>query len=744
VQAVYPLQSTVGTFLVAITTGGQIWWVKAPAENDPYTAANGVLWSQLTGTNAVNKGWRSNEGAAANVPNIPIPTNADYRFITGLPFQIYQYSKQPSTVAGEADELNKDELEDTVNEDGVANPSPSPRSVVSGVLIHSRRYYTSGNISTPDINQTAVIAYVNPNGNSGAGTVQAATFPNIRRWPLYVASGSGVGADYDPVEPATVGSGLAFAKREFIQRYPYNQLTETITTRERTAGTATLTFSSNHDFKTGDKVKVDSSASAFDGIVTITDVPAANQIEYANAGADVGATATTGTVVLEYGFPKPAMIFHPYTWLDANKTLLPGQGIIPRGNVGTMFGNLLLIGDIEWRSDSSMTALSDTRINAPAIAPVAPLGSQYSSYGLRDGNTEPHRGSFYYSEDDIDKFDPRSVIRASGTDTRIAGMHAIDNRLIIVTTAGGETDGVISYTGKFSQLHSYDPRVAANPLAITKQIVRGGVGVADRVPDSGGGHINQTCLWSELGNVAFIDRLGGIYVTNGSTCDRIDRTGPVSPNTSSYLDHVAAVGPHLIAWRNQRLLAFTVLGTDAENATGCWTEMVAPVSISSASSIKSMIGSGRSLYLVADGGVWRYAWDAPESERGTVNGNPITQTIATRTIGDLDADLRTVWFQTSVSFSTVATCNLTSVVVKAGPALQPVSPTPNPGTSQIVSYTAFSGSRSYTNGYYTVEFPAGIGPQPQISLTVTFTGPVELQAVSFWYTGNTIKSGGTQ
>jgi hypothetical protein len=741
VQAVYPLSSQVGTFLVAITTNGQIWWAKAPAETASFATANAVSWTQLTGTNATNRGWRSRETTAGDQPAITIQTNADYRFVTGLPFEVYKYAVQP--VSGAANELNRDEMPDTTNDEGVSVGGVlPPRSIVSGVLIHSRRFYTNGVITPTSETQTAVVAYVDPNDNSGVGTVKGVTFPNVRRWPVYLASGSGFSGNYDPVEPATVGSALGFNTREFIQRYPYNPLTESITSRRRDSGTARLTFATNHDFKSGDKVTVNSSASSFNGLVTITGVPAANQIEYASAGSNVSPTATTGTVVLEYGFPKPHQIFHPYTWLDLNKTMLPGQGIIPRGNVGTMLGNLLMIGDIEWRSDAAITAKGETKISPTAN--TAPLGSIYAPFGLRDGNTEPHRGSFYYSEDDIDKFDPRSVVRASGTDTRIAGMHALDNRLIIVTTAGGENDGVISYTGNFSQLHSYDPRVAANPLAIKKQIIRGGIGVADRTPDSGGGHINQTCVWAELGNVCFIDRLGGIFVTNGEVCDRIDRTGPAQPPSASFEDHVASVGNHLIAWRDRRLLVFSILGSDGENFNGCWTELVPPVSISNKSSIKSMIGLSRSLYFVGNGNVWRFAVDAPAAERGTVNGNAITQTIATRTIGDLDADVRVNWFQVSVSFSTTATCNLTSVVVKAGPALQTNSPTPNPGSSQVVSYTAFSGSRSFTNGYYTVNFPAGIGPQPQISLTATFNGPAQFEAATFWYTGSAMKRGGPQ
>lgn len=656
IVAVYPLQSQVGTFLVCITTSGTIYWVKAPADSATHTTSSGLTWVQLT--TAENYGWKS---SGASVAKIGIPANADYRFITAVPFEVYKYNLEPDTTSTNEQYLNRDSVPDTSDEDGNPATSPAPRSIVSGVLLHSRRYYTGGAVSGTSATQRAIVAYVNPNSNSGAGAVEACTFPNIRRWPTKSISSNAV-----PVDPFKPGTGTV----AFLNEYPY-----------------------------------------------------------------------TGSPT---GYPRITQAFHPYTYLDASKTLLPGRGIVPRANVGTMWGSALMLGDIEWKSDSADTASGKKVTPVANSAPLSFGSASPANFGLRDGNTEPHRGSFYYSEDDIDKFDPRSVIRAAGTDTRIAGMHMLDNRLVVITTAGGENDGVIAFSGNLSQLHPYDPNSTSNPNAIRKQIIRGGVGVADRVPDAGGGHITQSCVWSEVGIVVFVDRLGGIFYTNGQVCDRLDRYGPKQPTSSTFRDHPAAVGKHLVVWRNKRLLSFTILSSDTDTVAGCWTELIPPVAISDESTIRSMVGSGRSLYFVAAGNVWRYALDGPLAEKGCISGTPTTLTVSTRTVGDMDKDVKVNWFSAEIAFSTEDTCNLTSVVAKAGPALQASSPTPNPGSSQILSETLLGSSRQFVNGYYTVELPARIGTQPQISLTATFTGPVKLEAVSFLYTGSTMKRGGSQ
>lgn len=73
-------------------------------------------------------------------------------------------------------------------------------------------------------------------------------------------------------------------------------------------------------------------------------------------------TNTLQSVGVDDGWPlalTPSVRHQPYTYLDSNAALLPGRGIIPRANVGTTKGGILLLGDIEWRSSFATPATSD-------------------------------------------------------------------------------------------------------------------------------------------------------------------------------------------------------------------------------------------------------------------------------------------------------------------------------------------------------------------------------------------------
>ena len=681
VIAVFPLESMAGVFLVAIKASGTVWWAKASDSEATYTTTNGLLWRKIK--TAENRGIkatisgsppvRTPDDDAADQPSISLFPNPDFRFITGLPFEVYKYITQP--LDGRASDFRQDRI-------FVSGTIP-PRSQASGVLIHSRRYLNtvSGDYEMySDAHTQAVVAYVDPRSNSGAGAVKAVTFPNFRRWPT-VKQLSGW-------SQITVGGVTYGAEDKYDAMKPF-------TTADIIPNGADGLFLDEYPFVGG------------------------------------------GT-----GDPKLYNEHHPYTYLDANSTLLPGRGLVPRANVGTMWGNQLILGDIEWQSNEAFTAKSNPKTSISANRAYLPFN---------DARTEPHRGSFYYSEDDIDVFDPRSVLRASGTDTRIAGMHVINNRLICITTTGGPSDGVIAFSGNLGQLHPYSSATVANPFAIRKQIVRGGVGVADYDDiqnygptlegNDNRGHVSQTCLWPDAGSVVFVDKAGGIYATDGESCSRIDAYGPRQPSTSTFRDHVAAVGKHLVAWRDKRLLVLTIMEATASTGSACWTELVLPESVTYASDLRSMVGINRELYMVLNGNVWRYALDAPSSERGKANNTALSIVVSTPTLGSVQNHTKMNWHRVGVGFYTGTSCTLENVTVRAAAALQSTSPTPNPADSQNITYVPLSSTRSFTNGYYTQEFAAGIGSQPLASATFTFTGDVTLESASFWTTGSTMKRG---
>jgi hypothetical protein len=413
--------------------------------------------------------------------------------------------------------------------------------------------------------------------------------------------------------------------------------------------------------------------------------------------------------------------FHPYTYKDSAQTLLPGRGIIPRANVGTVWNGQLILGDIEWRSDKAATA--DT--NGKAIVPA----SSAFVGALNDENTQPHRGSIYYGEDDIDVFDPRSVLRATSSDARVAGLHVLDNRLICITTAGSELDGVITFSGNLGQLHPYGEGASPNPYAVRKQLVRGGVGVADHL-DDGASYSKQTCLWSEAGIVVFVDRLGGVFYTDGQACDRLDRYGPKQPTSSTHQDIVASVGKHLFVWRDSRLLAFSIVDSSNSAAQGCWTEVVAPAAAyTTTRGIYSMVGGTSQLFMLVDGQVFRYAPASPH--KGTIGGseNYVDIEVATQTLGNIESHRKTSWHRVGFSFYTPTTCYLDEVVTKGEAYLQ--SSTPAQPT-----YTV-NPANQYSTGHHDFVAPAGIGTQLTMSSFFKFRGDLVLKGFTAWSSSDT-------
>lgn len=688
-NAVFPLESPSGTFLVGLKLDGTIWWAKVPPTSAVYTVANDTVWYQLTA--AENVGIAATEGGRA----ISVYPNQDFRFITGLDFEVYKYIRDP--FPGRESDFTQDLVPDEV--------VGKSRASVSGVLIGCRRnlrfigdpseptfkmFDTDGDV-VPTSQHSMLVAYVDPRtkavdwtGSSSEGVVKIVSFPHFRRWPTYKRNYSSTNPDGTPIEnwPAVTVDSVLYAAEE----------------------------------------------KAF-SIVPYTASPAAP-------------TGAAGTFLTQYPYlsetptdsPGPDKAFHPYTYLDLNSTLLPGRGIIPRGNIGAMWNNQLIVGDIEYRSDKAFEATdADGKVKVPANKAL--IGNP----ALTDGNTEAHRGSLYYSLQDIDIFDPRNVVGVSGADARIAGMHMLDSYLVCVTTHNGPNDGVISLSGNLGQLISYSG--TSNPFAIRRQLIRGGVGVAD-YEDKGGGHISQTCLWPEAGNVVFIDKFGGIYSTDGRSCDKIDRYGPKQPSISTYRDHVAAVDKHLIAWRDGRLLVMTLLESNGQQATGCWTELVPPMTTGGidAEDLRSMVGSSTQLFMVVKGKVWRYSINGPAAERGRIDNTQINIVVSTATLGDHTGHRKTNWHRVGISFYTETTCAIDEVYIRGEAMLLNTATNPNPNANPVPSYTIPT-NRSYTNGHYELVCPAGIGPQTVMSARFTFTGNIILKGVSFWASGGVMERG---
>jgi hypothetical protein len=481
--------------------------------------------------------------------------------------------------------------------------------------------------------------------------------------------------------------------------------------RVKSSNVVTLTVDSTVGLANGNYVIVDGVGPNYNGTFQLTAVTSTTiQYTFASPKATLPNRASSGTVVLKIvpGAP-PAPTPHKLKIEVGQYAAIPNP-------------------------DPATGAWDDVYVAASVAGTSVRAAQNYNraTHLLNDDNTGPHRGSIYYAEDDIDTWDPRSVLKPSMTDVRIAGMHTLDDTVIVITTAGSEGDGVLRVRGFFSQLHPYSEDEQPDPTSVRIELIRGGLGAPER-PDTGG-HKNYSCLWSESGLVVFIDRLGGVFYTNGQVCDRLDRYGPVQPDKASPDDHVAALGKHLFLYRAGRLLCFTVLSSEGGMGSGCWTEIVKP-----AGAIKSMVGIREDVYFVnASGQVMRIATAGPIAERGKINGVDQTLTVSTATVGSEDEHTRTSWHRFGMTFTTPTSCAVGTVRVQSTGALNTVGGVVAPN----VSYSTVL-NRTYSSPGVLGEFivPAGIGQQAVASATVTFTGYVVLQSASFWVTGSTPRQG---
>ena len=589
--------------------------------------------------------------------------------------------------------------------------------------------------------QTAVICYVDPNVPFGDGenfgVVRAITFPNIRRWPMYAADG-----------------------------------------KEPTFNKGFLPMESN-------VVKTDGSTDDFPFMT-----------KYPFVEGELKAIDTSDTNANRSSYPQHTHVFQPYTYLNWNKDLLPGTGFIPRCFTGTMWGKNLILGDIEWRADGASTYVNEKRLDKKKNT-VAGASSK-STFGLRDNNTEPHRGFFYYSEEEIDKFDPISVLRASGTDARIAGLHPLNNRLVVVTTSGGQNDGVVTFTGNLSQLHPYTPGALANPNAVRRELIKGGVGTADS--DDRYNHGNpQTTLWPDRNLICFVDKTGYIMVTDGQQVQKIDERYPLlgRPGKSTVNDHVAAIGRYLFVYRNGHLLCYTTMAGNK----GAWSMLVQPqprIQLTAAegyfrthSVIRSMRGVGNELYMVvhfyyqecnssyeplagvdpvfAKSAVMRYAL-ANENERGLQNGVRVDGLeIHTPVVGNGESNSKINWHQIALNFTYNQEMDTTYAAdginwarlvgasvtprypreediltgdynVPGGSMDYPIPNVNSSGTPIFGGYLydpTVSNEPDNEGDYKTVRMKAGIGPSRSLTAKFRFWGDIRIDNVELWYTGTT-------
>ena len=471
-----------------------------------------------------------------------------------------------------------------------------------------------------------------------------------------------------------------------------------VNNKEANGTKAIITTATNHNFLEGDTVFIKDTDALLDGFHVITSIVNATKFEYAST-ATIASTAVSpvGSAVSPVG---RAVCYDYINYVGENQP-------IPNS----------------WTSIWVTSSTSDAKLKA-----VTNLNT--ATHLLHDGNTGPHRNSIYFSTGaDIDQFDPRGVLTPGKTDVQIVGLHTLDDTVIVITTAGSQNDGVYRIRGYIERLIQYG--YESDPSAVRIELVRGGLGAPKRTSKTYKGY---STVWSEAGVVVFIDRLGGVWYTNGKDCDRLDRFGPKQPKGATENDHAAELGKNLFVWRDGRLLCLTMMDStpDGRSGTACWTEVNVPAAIS------SMIGAGQELFFIMGGKVCRMTAFAPDAERAKYDNSPLTITVSTLTAGDGSNHLRTNWHKFGMTFVTPTSCTVGTVKVQSTGALNLSGPAVLPD----VQYTNTL-NRTYNNTGVLGEFivNTGIGPQAMCSVTTTFTGYVQLQSASFWVTGATPRIG---
>jgi len=400
---------------------------------------------------------------------------------------------------------------------------------------------------------------------------------------------------------------------------------------------------------------------------------------YANSSAQIVARVYTNY------YPTSTMVDPATMTVNAtaskNTYELATGSTFPRANVGCMWGNFLVLGDVEWGQ----------------------------TYPLTSGNTKPYRNGLWISVVDDkgvpapDRFLPSSSMNLVGTpDAVIRGLHVTDRGLLVFTSSATAGDGVILLRGT--------PPTGDGTVTYVQEVLRGGMGVpANPTSTQGLSH----AAWPETGAVAFIDAKGTVWNTNGSDVGRLDLYGVVPPSTATVDDCLQAVGPYLFVSRAGRLLVMRVFQQD-----GAWTELVTPNGSAQATSLTAVDDV---LYFVQSGNVYRYAMAS--ADRGRVNGSLVDLTVCTAplTAPNSEHDLKH-WFRVGVR----ASGNNNAAEVRS---IQSLTRSPLTGTDGYTStLNQALGSRAEVLVH-------GHGPSMEAAALVVFRGDVTVECVTLWTTG---------
>jgi hypothetical protein len=782
----HSINTSIGTYMLAITRLGRLYWCLAPDANAVYTTANATTWYQIT--TAENYNWST---TAAGTTKETLVDNPYLHFLCDIPVRAYLYARTPdTTIDAKARAIEYDT--DTSNK---LNTGQFP-----GVMIN----YRSGNAapSSPQV----IVAYVNTRETNPALRMKALVFPNMRRIPTYEVELESAAKDSPRATKHFINGLYLYGKtyedgvqsEDVVNRWPFGIPSDAPSVRMHPYGysnvdganlsgtgiipRAAVGCAIENKLLLGDiewRMSADDLPKVPVAPVTIgTVTTVASTISWptdkgllnkgrvvynngpgtvylskdAGVAGDGGAyrqvsvgvsrvskTGSTCTIVLK---KVPDLTSVP-SWDSTGSIKVTGVG--PNFNgVFAAADSVSLVGStitFTFNRTGSPTNIANGKrsgkvtffiagegfdIEIPAgdyaalpndsdwddfyalsndTSTIAGLPDRLvARHFLNDNNTGPVRNGIYFSIADIDQFNPTGQIEVSRAGATIAGMHTIDSTIIAVTEGGGETDGVYRIRGSLTLAASDDP------TALRIELVKGGIGVfpyGDLVNKD-----RRSCLWPDAGIVVFVDRMGGVWTTDGNKCDRIDRIGPVAPSltSSAMLANVAAVGKYLFMRRNgspapfnsTSLYCFSIVRSDGSNAQGVWSQISLStdpkVALNSAVPAGAVVhmqkGDGYTLYsdkalypqqltggqddlffigVLSDNGlvhsntlaipgvsdygtdatggnVYRLALRGPAAERGKIDNVPVIQIVQTPTLGSETEFDTTNWHTVSTAF----------------------------------------------------------------------------------------------
>lgn len=347
----------------------------------------------------------------------------------------------------------------------------------------------------------------------------------------------------------------------------------------------------------------------------------------------------------------------------------PAGNVLPRHNVACMWGDTLVLGDIQW---SEANAIS----------------------GLNSGNVKRYPNYMWHAQDptNLTIFDPRYPARVAEEGSIIVGLQETFEGLLVLTTTTTGQAGLTLLRG--------------TPDDYSVEKLRPGLGLLPGIDASMRSTVH--CWWNDVASTMFVDSLGKIYQVRGGQAERIDRFGVQAPEIGSATDSVASIGQWLFASRDNRFLVMRSFGSD-----GAWTELVKPAGTPTSFSVDRDL-----LNFVSDNKLYRYCIEGPTAERGMVAGAYVDLELGTRTLGSPEEKLDKWWTEATVRIQSI-----TSGVLKTVELFDRGVLASTPGSA------LFTLNKNLTARDLTTV--PGLGPSVECSAKLTITGDVRIENVSF-------------